>query len=112
MQAQIRCSHLLQKHKDSRNPVDSYRNKKITRSKEEAMENIRKFKEIISTSNFSENAKNYSECRSAAEGGDLGFFSTGQMQKEFETAAFALKVGEISEPVETSSGVHLILRSA
>jgi parvulin-like peptidyl-prolyl isomerase len=39
-----------------------------------------------------------------------GFFGRGDMQKEFETAAFALNKGEVSAPVETASGVHLIQR--
>ena len=39
-----------------------------------------------------------------------GFFGPGEMQKEFETAAFALKPGEVSGIVDTASGVHLIQR--
>ena len=57
-------------------------------------------------------AREYSECRSAANDGDLGLFGRGQMQKQFEDASFALKVGEISDLVDSDSGIHIILRVA
>jgi len=57
---------------------------------------------------FAELAKSDSKCPSASRGGDLGTFGRGTMVKEFEDAAFALKVGEISQPVHTQFGWHLI----
>jgi len=115
MNGKVRCSHILQKHLKSRNPVDSYRNKKITRTPEEALENIKQIRQFIvdeGLDRFGLYAKEYSECRSAGNDGDLGPFGRGEMQKEFEEASFKLKIGEISQPVSTDSGIHIILRTA
>jgi peptidyl-prolyl cis-trans isomerase C len=57
---------------------------------------------------FEEAAKKYSTCPSASVGGDLGYFSRGQMVPEFEEAAFALKVNDVSRPVKTQFGYHII----
>ncbi|EJF89986.1 hypothetical protein ME1_00147 [Bartonella vinsonii subsp. arupensis OK-94-513] len=59
--------------------------------------------------NFEEIAKKSSTDGSAAVGGDLGYFSHGQMVKPFEDAAFGLKVGEYTKnPVESPFGWHVI----
>ena len=57
---------------------------------------------------FEDAAKKYSLCPSREEGGDLGFFPRGVMAGPFEKAAFSLPIGEISQPVETRFGWHLI----
>lgn len=111
MSQQVRCFHILQKHTGSRNPNDSYRKKPITRSLDEARQNIQNFKDQIkSMEDFTRIAGEFSECGSAANGGDLGHFGPGQMQKPFEEAAFSLQVGGMAVGVETDSGVHIILR--
>lgn len=57
---------------------------------------------------FEDAAREFSTCPSSSQGGDLGVFTRGKMVPEFENAAFELEVGEISNPVETQFGYHLI----
>ncbi|MGL4800143.1 MAG: peptidylprolyl isomerase [Cellulosilyticaceae bacterium] len=65
-------------------------------------------KEIAEGLAFEDAAVKYSLCPSKERGGDLGEFSTGQMVPEFEQAVFAMKDGDISAPVQTQFGFHLI----
>ena len=58
---------------------------------------------------FAELAKENSDCPSGSRGGDLGFFTHGQMVPEFDKAAFELPVGKVSDIVKTSFGYHIIL---
>lgn len=57
---------------------------------------------------FAELAKQFGQDGTAPQGGDLGWFAAGQMVPEFSKAAFALKEGEVSAPVRTQFGFHLI----
>jgi len=93
----VRASHILIKVEDS----DA-----------EALKKIKKIqKELKDGANFAEMAEEHSGCPSGANGGDLDYFprrGTGAMVEEFGRVAFALKVGEVSDPVKTQFGYHLI----
>jgi len=110
-EGKIRAAHLLIKHQDSRRP-SSWREAEITRTKEEAMSILLGHEQRIRSgqTTLGDLAISESDCSSARKMGDLGYFGRGDMQKEFEDAAFQLKPGEMSHVVETASGLHLIER--
>jgi len=89
-QEQIQASHILVDTEESANDILAEINGGLT---------------------FAEAAQKYSKCPSNQEGGDLGFFSSGQMVPEFEAAAFEMKLNEVSKPVKTQFGYHLILKT-
>ncbi len=65
--------------------------------------------EIDNGADFAEMAKKYSTCPSAENGGDIGFFQRkGSIVEEFAEVAFSMEVGEVSEPVKTQFGYHII----
>ncbi|HOK04792.1 MAG TPA: peptidylprolyl isomerase [Victivallales bacterium] len=99
-QETVNASHILVKSKSE---------------SEEDMENARKKCEEIKKEidegkiTFEDAAEKYSDCPSGKEAkGNLGKFGKGSMIKEFEDTAFAMKLNEISDPVKTTYGYHLI----
>lgn len=85
-----------------------YRAKHILLEDQEDAEEIRQM--IVDGLSFEDAAKEYSECDSREKGGNLGKFASGTMVPEFERALYHLKLGELSQPIETQFGFHLILR--
>lgn len=107
----VQASHILVKHCKSRRP-SSWKESNITRSKAEALQMVKEFRvRIMNGEDFAMIAQLESDCSSARKGGDLGLFGRGAMQKPFEEATYSLQVGEISQPVDTDSGIHIILRT-
>ncbi|MFP3122196.1 peptidylprolyl isomerase PrsA [Ectobacillus funiculus] len=85
---EIRASHILVKDEDTAKKVEA---------------------ELAAGKSFEDLAKQYSEDTASKEnGGDLDYFGPGKMEAAFEEAAYKLKKGEISQPVKTSYGYHII----
>ena len=97
---QVKASHILIK---SDSVKDDETKKKAARDKLRAIQ-----EKVKKGEDFAELAKAGSECPSASNGGDLGYFTKGRMVKPFEDAAFALKTGETSDIAVTQFGYHLI----
>jgi peptidyl-prolyl cis-trans isomerase C len=96
---QVRASHILIK-------VDPMAEDS---QKTEALDTISRIQQKLQKGeDFSALATEYSQGPSGPKGGDVGYFSRGQMVKPFEDAAFAMKPGEVSGMVETRFGYHLI----
>ena len=73
---------------------------------EEQCENLKK--EIEAGADFTEIAKEYSDCPSGARGGELGEFGPGQMVKEFDEVVFTGELNKVLGPVKTQFGYHLL----
>ena len=96
----IRASHILISYYDDNKQLDSAGAKLLADSILAQLKNGASFEEL---------AEKYSDDKgSASKGGDLGYFERRQMVKPFDEAAFNLKVGEISDLVQTNYGYHII----
>ncbi len=104
---EIRASHILIQYAGAQSAPTS-----TTRTKEEARAIAEKLLPQVTTKNFADFAKKYSEEPGAKDtGGDLNWFGKDVMVPEFEAPAFALKVGEISKVIETPFGFHIIYKT-
>ena len=100
---EVKASHILIKTIDENNNELSDKKKEEAKKKAEDI-----LKKIKSGEEFAKLAKEYSEDGTASQGGDLGFFTKGEMVPEFEKAAWELKPGEVSDLVKTQYGYHII----
>lgn len=103
----ISASHVLVAYKGSQRAKAA-----VTRSKAEAQKRAEEVRaKALKGGDFAELAREYSDDSSATKGGDLGSFGKTAMVKPFSDAAFALKVGDVSEVVESEFGFHVIQRT-
>jgi peptidyl-prolyl cis-trans isomerase NIMA-interacting 1 len=105
---EIGARHVLVMHNNSQQKPEG-----ITRTRNEALERAKEcLLKLRGGADFTEMVGEYSdEPGSGERGGDLGVFKRDVMVKAFSDAAFQLKVGEVSEIVETSYGWHIIKRT-
>ena len=105
MTDQIKASHILIMHADAEAGSSG-------RSRSEALQEIADIqRRLAAGEDFADLAAENSDCPSGQDGGDLGSFGRGAMVPTFEQAAFALKVNEVSDVIETDFGYHLIVRT-
>lgn len=106
----VEAKHILISYEEDDSLTDEENETKKKEAKEKAEEIIKKLK---NGEDFSSLAKEYSDDEGTKEnGGDLGYFNTGDMVEAFEKAAYALDVNEYTTtPVETEYGYHIIMKT-
>ena len=99
---QVRARHILLKTPKGATP------EQIAEVKAKADKIAAEAKKNSSDDAFAALAKKHSEGPTAPRGGDLSFFARNRMVKEFDQAAFSMKIGQVSDPVKTRFGWHII----
>jgi NIMA-interacting peptidyl-prolyl cis-trans isomerase 1 len=107
---EIQYHHMMVKHRFSNRP-SSWREKNITRSKEEAVKCIEEYKAQIEKglNNFEEIATKFSDC-SSTKSSEYRQFGSEKIVQLFEDTVRILKVGQISGPIITHEGIHMLER--
>jgi peptidyl-prolyl cis-trans isomerase C len=105
---EAKARHILIRFKGSPVPV---REGQKDLTEEESLAKVQELrKKIVAGASFAELAKTESDDKGSGDnGGDLGSFGRGQMVPEFDDAAFKLPVGQVSDPIKTQYGYHLLL---
>ncbi len=105
---EVGAKHILVMHNKAKQHPEN-----ITRSREEALKRATEcLRRVRAGEDWNALVKQYSDEPGADERhGDIGVFPRGQMVKSFSDAAFQLRVGQISEVVETPYGFHIIART-
>lgn len=99
--AEVKASHILFKFSSSRPSPEE-----VEKKRKEAVSVAQMARQP--GANFAELARQYSEGPSGPKGGDLGYFQANRMVRPFSDKAFSMQVGEVSEPVKTRFGWHVI----
>lgn len=107
---EVKASHIMKMvpRANASDPEQIKKTDSIAIAQKELIDSIA---QIVTTDNFAEVATAESEDRgSSTRGGELGWFGKGMMVKPFEDAVYGLKIGEISKPIQTAYGWHIIYK--
>merc|ERR1719291_124830 len=124
--SQVRLRHILVKHKESKSTTDKVRNKQVKRTRGEAERVLRAVLEEceVDPKNcakaFTQRCRELSECTTSQVSGDLagdlGWVRPGKNEQKFgpsfDSAAFSLQVGQLSDLIDSDQGVHILIRAA
>merc|ERR1712183_789987 len=124
--SQVRLRHILLKHRECKSTTDKVRNKQVKRSRGEAERLLRAVLEECEVDPkkcaqaFTQRCRELSECTTCLTtgelAGDLGWVKPGKNEQKFgpsfDSAAFALSIGQLSDLIDSDQGIHILIRAA